>query len=958
MNPNEREGRRWPRFEADARGLVNRAMALRFLWVASAIAIVSAVIVVFEDMPVSRSTLELVVGCLVLLGAACAFATRLVDRVPLRRLVLGSAWACAAVAAVAVLSFGHGAHSLDLAYGPLLVALVAVLVGSGSAALLAGAFALLAAGLGLADALGWISGAAAVAQAPLAHPLSTHALLLVGGLTIGTILLRLNNASYREAHEREQRFRGLLALAAEHYWETDADLRLTRCDDSRTMSPSNLLTASFGRPLAQVLHTLAADRAAAEQALRAVEARQPFAALRLRLAPGADTEWVEVSGHPRHDEQGRFAGYWGVADDVSDAVRREAASRDTAATLATTFEASPDCLALTEASSGRFLMVNRAFEQVFGYARTEVLGKTAAELGTWDRQADRDALAATLRREGHVSGWRAFFRTRAGARLTMQVSARLIQLGATEAILIAARDVTEADRMRLELAAVLQRAPIGIAFTRQRRLVSANPGFEAMFGWAPGSMTGHGAEVVGASDEACAALERDFAERAAQGLPMVVEALLARVDGSRFWCRLQADALDPAAGPDAGTIWIAQDVSAEHAARHELSKARDAAEAASRAKSQFLANTSHEIRTPLNGLLGLARLALAEPLDERRRRAYLHSIQDSAQGLAAIISDILDLSKIEAGQMDVEHTGFDLRELLRALRLGQLPLAQERGLELSLRLDPGLPARVLGDPTRVRQVMANFLSNALKFTPAGSVQISACVNAPGRVRLAVQDSGPGIAASEQQRLFLPFSQLDASTTRRYGGTGLGLSICRELAQLMGGEVGVESEPGAGSLFWLELPLPAAEDPAPPPEATAPEPEAAAALEGAHVLVAEDNPINMMITTELLSEWGAQVAQAADGGAAVDAVIAAASEGRPFDAVLMDVQMPVKSGHEATRDLRATLGPALPPVIALTASALVKEREEAFAAGMSDFITKPIEPERLRAVLARWVRRAN
>ncbi len=953
MDTDDRAARRWPRFEADARGLVNRAMTLRFLWVAAGIAFASALIVPLENLPISRRAQWALVGSLLLLGGVCALATRLVDRVPLRRLVLASAWACAAVAVVAVLALGHGAYSLDLAYGPLLVALVAVLVGSGSAALLAGALAAVAAGLGVAEAMGWISGAAAVAQAPLAHPLSTHALLLLGGLTVGTILLRLNNASYREASEREQRFRGLLALAAQHYWETDAGLHLTRCDDSRTMSPSTLLGASTGQPLVEVLRRLAADPAAAERAVRAVQSRQPFTALRLHLAPGADTEWAEISGHPRHDAQGRFAGYWGVADDVSEAVRRQAASRDTAATLATTFEASPDCLALTETSQGRFLMVNRAFEEVFGFARTEVLGKTSAELGTWDSTADRDALVATLRREGHVSGWRAFFRNRAGARLTMQVSARLITLGATEAILIAARDVTEADRMRLELAAVLQRAPIGIAFTRQRTVVNANPGFEAMFGWAPGSMVGHGAEVVGASAEACAALEREFAQRAAQGLPMVVEAPMARRDGSRFWCRLQADALDPAAGPDAGTIWIAQDVSAERAARQELSQARDAAEAASRAKSQFLANTSHEIRTPLNGLLGLARLALVEPLDDRRRRAYLNSILDSAQGLAAIISDILDLSKIEARQMDLERTGFDLRELLRNLQQGQLPLAQERGLGLTLALDPELPPRVLGDPTRVRQIVANFVSNALKFTSEGAVRIGAHPSAPGRVRLTVQDSGPGIPAQERQRLFLPFSQLDASTTRRYGGTGLGLSICRELAQLMGGEVGVDSEPGAGSLFWADLPLPASAEPAPAPAAAA-----AASLEGAHVLVAEDNPINMMITTELLAEWGARVVQATDGGAAVEAVIAATSEGHPFDAVLMDVQMPVKSGHQAARDLRSALGPALPPVIALTASALEQERDEAFAAGMSDFITKPIEPDRLREVLARWVRRAG
>jgi CheY-like chemotaxis protein len=250
-------------------------------------------------------------------------------------------------------------------------------------------------------------------------------------------------------------------------------------------------------------------------------------------------------------------------------------------------------------------------------------------------------------------------------------------------------------------------------------------------------------------------------------------------------------------------------------------------------------------------------------------------------------------------------------------------------------------------------VIGNFLANALKFTAAGEIVLRALRPGPGgagdgeQVRIEVQDTGPGIAREARARLFQPFSQADESTTRRFGGTGLGLSICRELATLMGGEVGVVSEPGHGSCFWLAVPLPEADLPAPTPA------PAASSLQGMRVLMVEDNPVNMLIAAAMLEGWGVQVAQATDGAQAVQALQEALAAGQLPDAVLMDVQMPVMSGHEATRTLRALPGFAGLPIIALTAAAMVHEREEARAAGMDDFLGKPIDAERLRAALARW-----
>jgi len=259
---------------------------------------------------------------------------------------------------------------------------------------------------------------------------------------------------------------------------------------------------------------------------------------------------------------------------------------------------------------------------------------------------------------------------------------------------------------------------------------------------------------------------------------------------------------------------------------------------------------------------------------------------------------------------------------------------------------------VRGDPVRVRQILSNFVTNALKFTERGSVRIEAGLTVRGWLRLAVTDTGPGVSEEVRERLFTPFSQGDSSTTRRYGGTGLGLSICRQLAQLMGGNVGVDSAPGAGSTFWAELPLPSAAAPLEPDAGEAHDLEQ---LHGARVLMVEDNPVNMMIAVAMLESWGVVVAQASDGRAAVDAIERAATDDRPFDAVLMDVQMPNMSGHEAARALRQRYSAAQLPIIALTAAALVSERDEALAAGMDAFLTKPIDAAQLRQTLARHAR---
>ena len=630
----------------------------------------------------------------------------------------------------------------------------------------------------------------------------------------------------------------------------------------------------------------------------------------------------------------------------------EAALRRSEAMLSHLFATSPDCITLSELGSGRHTMVNAAFCRLTGYAADEVVGRTATELGLWRDTRDRDRLRDAMDRDGRIDELPAKIHKRGGGVASMLVSAARFAMDGRDYMVVNARDVTETERTRIEHAAIFERASIGIALTRDRRFIQANPRFEGIFGWAPGTLAGQPGSSVWVDAADYAEIGRVGGPLLAAGEPFETEREMRRHDGTRFWGRLRGQAVDPMRPSHGGTIWIAEDVTERRRLDAALAAARDAAEAASRAKSAFLANTSHEIRTPLNGLLGLARLALHEGIDSALRQRYLEQIFESARGLEGILGDILDFSKIEAGKFTLEERVFDLREVLLGTQASFQQLAHDKRLALELVVDPALPMSVVGDPVRVRQIVGNFVSNALKFTEHGRVRIEAAAAAAHRVRIAVSDSGTGIHEEQLGLLFQPFSQGDVSTTRRYGGTGLGLSICRQLAELMQGEVGVSSRPGEGSTFWAELPLPSAFAAG---ETLGNEAVERARLRSARVLLVEDNPVNMMVAAATLAQWGVDVHEARDGHMAIQAVEAAANSGRPFDLVLMDVQMPVMSGHEAAAELRKSWSASALPIIALTAAALVSEREQALAAGMNDFLTKPIDAPSLRRTLARHVR---
>ena len=392
----------------------------------------------------------------------------------------------------------------------------------------------------------------------------------------------------------------------------------------------------------------------------------------------------------------------------------------------------------------------------------------------------------------------------------------------------------------------------------------------------------------------------------------------------------------------------------------QLRLARDAAAAASRAKSEFLATMSHEIRTPMNGVLGMNELLMGTELEPQQRQ-WAAGVQTSGRHLLAVINDILDFSKIESGHLALEAVDFDLRQVIDDGLLMFLQPAAAKGLTLSARFIPsGVASDLRGDPFRLRQVIANLINNAIKFTPQGQVTVQVELHdhdaQHSQVTIRVQDTGIGIALQAQQTIFEHFAQADGSTTRQHGGTGLGLAICRRLLDLMGGRIRVESSPGAGATFVVELHLPKAQavQAAPAPPAHAQRPAAPAAMANADVLLVEDNAINQSVATALLRRLGLTVWLANNGQEAVERVRAQA-----FDLVLMDCQMPVMDGFEATRAIRAwerdhPLVAAL-PIIALTANAMSGDRQACLAAGMSDYLAKPIVSDRLAEVVARHLR---
>ena len=506
---------------------------------------------------------------------------------------------------------------------------------------------------------------------------------------------------------------------------------------------------------------------------------------------------------------------------------------------------------------------------------------------------------------------------------------------------------------------IFEQAPLGVVLLdpRTRRITEANPRFAEIVGRGVGELVGADPMALTHPDDVAESLRQlgRLDARRIDGYRLNKRYL--RPDGTPVWVSLAFAPVQVASEDAPRYLGIVEDISARIEMEERLRQASAAAAAANAAKSEFLAHMSHEIRTPMNAVLGLAQVLEREPLAPAQRD-MVGRIRGAGQSLLAILNDVLDLSKIEAGQLRIEPRPFDLRALLANLDSLMGQAARAKGL--ALRIEPPAlpPGQLRGDGLRIEQILINLVSNAIKFTERGEVSVRVRTDeveeAQLRVHAEVRDTGIGIAPEAQARLFAPFTQADAGIARRFGGTGLSLSICKRLVELMGGAIGVRSQPGLGSTFWFELPLErvAGSEPA---SAAIPAPAAASAsgsrLAGMHVLVVDDSAMNRDLVQRALALEGAEATLAADGQQAIELL---RSRPRAFDAVLMDVQMPVLDGLSATRRIRDELGLAALPVIAFTAGVGADQQAAARAAGADDVLPKPMDLEQMTLLLLRWV----
>jgi|WetSurMetagenome_2_1015567.scaffolds.fasta_scaffold00502_16 PAS domain S-box-containing protein len=635
----------------------------------------------------------------------------------------------------------------------------------------------------------------------------------------------------------------------------------------------------------------------------------------------------------------------------------------------------PDAILAVDLN-GIVIAWNRAMEELTGTLACDILGKGNYEHAMQIYRVRRPTLSdlvlrhdpeseakySNFRRDGNSISGEAYAAAlgKSGTYLWGKAMPLYGSAGNLIGVIESIRDITELKlaekelrRSRRKYREIFENSILGLyQSVPEGRYLSVNPAFARLFGYSSpeemlANVTDIGHQLYLHPEDRERAVKQIIEEGYLEGFEIEVQ----RKDGTRFWVSMNTRIVQDEDGMHFdGTV---EDITKRKRAEDMLRAAKEVAEAATKSKTDFLANMSHEIRTPMNAVIGMTCLLLDEDLTEKQKE-YLETIRSSGEALLDIINDILDISKIEGSMMEMEHKPFSLQRCIEeSISLGA-ENAAKKGLEMKYQIDQGIPDAFLGDHGRLRQVLVNLIGNAVKFTEKGWVSISVsgneADNGSHELHFAIRDTGIGIADDKSDRLFQLFSQVDASTARRYGGTGLGLAISKKLVEMMKGRIWVESRPGVGSTFHFTIKAQKAQ---PSHTALADRDRKASSIiavccedpeSSLRVLLAEDNPINRTVALHMLAKLGLNADVASNGQEVLKAL-----ETRNYDVILMDVQMPEMDGLETTREIRKRLQGG-PRIIAMTAAAFKSDREMCIEAGMDDYIRKPVRIDELAAAL--------
>ncbi len=776
----------------------------------------------------------LIVSCS-LMAVAFLVLGRWMRTAGVRTALVLACWSIVALLCVIGAGVGEGIHALENFFFCILICLTAVVSGARAAGAMAAFAVCWALALLWAEQAGWIPGASAVPLAPLPVRLLTLSIVLASAVS-GAVMVRRLHAIHEQALRTSERdysqllaqlpvgmllhrngvvlevnaaarslLPGLAAAGALVGPTSDADVRdlLASVDASAAGANSMVLVGLRSEPdnRAVVAGGPSLEGAGGGNGSRVLRVSHGRVGTAIGTSSGAVNPRVDTA-----QPDGEWLSMFVDDTDRELALRaRERVQAHVQAVIA----ASPDGVLLTAGSlGGEVVLANEALLQWLQMAASEVVGRRADMLGIVDDPAGLARLAAEVDAAGGGCEASGTFVSPDHLRST-DISVNAFELEGTRYFVLHVRDTTALEQERLEQQTILEHAALGIVLTHEGVISRVNSACAAMVGVPAVAMVGMRAGRFLADAGSDEGLFEAMRAQLASGEQIDVEIPARRADGSPFWVRVRGREID-ARRAVRGEVWVVEDVTQRRAMREALAAALESAEEASRTKSAFLANTSHEIRTPLNGLVGLASLAARPNIAPAQRTQYLGRMLESAEQLAETMGAILDMARIDSGRFELEPGSFDPLEPMHDLLARHAEGARARGVLMSLQVQGAPPAEVVGDALRVRQILANYVANALKFTPAGNIVLSLAVEArmAGQVRLtyAVEDDGIGVAADVLPRLFEPFTQADTSSTRRYGGTGLGLAICRALAQLMGGEVGVRSVPGKGSRFHVTLPF--------------------------------------------------------------------------------------------------------------------------------------------------------